>query len=472
MKPILRAHLAIAIFHFSILNSSASHPFENYYKKWYFGNHSGIDFFNNNSPVVISSSAMTTYDYGSAICNSAGNMLFYTNGVTVWDSTNSMMSNGNNLSGSVTGGQTAMILRINNEDNLYYIFTVPEFASANGFRYSVVDMGLNGGRGEVVLKNQLLFAPSSEKIAAVYNQTDNYYWVISHKWGNNTFAAYKLTTNGLDTIPVLSSVGHINQGGTYGNAHDACGEISISPDGHRIACAYNYSALIELYDFDINTGVIANPVTLTNVSYIWGVEFSPDSKKLYSAKWTQTEVAQYDLTVNTAAAIVASKIVVGNVPYSGSYACGYLELAPDGKIYIAKWNGTSLSEIDSPDSSGALCGFTNNGFNLSGGVSQCGLSASPVFPPNTNDVPSISSYFHNAIFPNPVTHHFILKIPDGFDNKSLVLRIINISGMMVESKAITERETIIYRNEMDPGIYICELINDGKLIAADKLVIE
>ena len=211
--------------------SVASHPFENYYKKWYFGNQAGIDFFNNNIPAAITTSALSTYDYGSAICNNAGNMLFYTNGVTVWDSTNSIMSNGTNLSGSTTGGQTVMILRIESEDNLYYIFTVPEFASANGFRYSVVDMGQNGGLGAVTIKNHLLFAPSAEKIAAIYNQADNSYWVIAHQWGNNTFTSYKLSLTGLDTVPVISIVGHINTGGSYGNAHDGCGEMSISPDG-------------------------------------------------------------------------------------------------------------------------------------------------------------------------------------------------------------------------------------------------
>ncbi|MEO8086281.1 MAG: T9SS type A sorting domain-containing protein [Bacteroidota bacterium] len=456
----------------NINKSVASNPLENYYKKWYFGNQAGIDFFNNNVPVAITTSSLNTFDYGSAVCNSAGNVLFYTNGVTVWDNSNSIMSNGTNLSGSTTGGQTALILRINSEDNLFYIFTVPEFASANGFRYSVVDMGQNGGLGAVTIKNHLLFAPSAEKIAAIYNQADNSYWVIAHQWGNNVFTSYKLSASGLDTVPVLSAIGHINQGGTYGNAHDGAGEMSISPDGHRLACAYNYSATFELYDFDINTGLITNPILISNVAHIWGIEFSPDSKKLYTSLWTQSEVAQYNLIINNSAAIAASKFVAGNVTYSGPYACGYLELAPDGKIYVAKWNGAALSEIDNPDSLGASCGFTNNGFSLSGGTSQCGLSPSPVFPPNTAGITTYSKLLHLDIFPNPVTEQFTIKIPISIPLKNLSVQIISQEGKFVLMTHVKQREIIVNRKKIAPGIYFCELICDGLPVAEEKIVLQ
>jgi hypothetical protein len=471
MRNLMFRFFAAIIIASTPFNFTLSSPFENYYKKWYFGNQAGMDFFNGNVPVAITNSQLTTYDYGSAICNSAGELLFYTNGMSVWDSSNAVMSNGANLAGNTTGGQTAMILRINSEDNLYYIFTVPEFASAGGFRYSVVDMALNGGLGAVTLKNQLLFAPAAEKMAAVYNQTDNSYWVIAHEWGNANFATYRLSTLGLDTVPVISTVGHINLGGTYGSAHDACGEMSVSPNGNKIACAYNYSATFELYDFDITTGIISNPVPITGVSHIWGIEFSPDSKKLYTTKWTQTEVAQYDLSVYTSAAIAASKIVVGNVPFSGSYACGYLELAPDGKIYIAKWNGTSLSEIGSPDSLGAACGFTNNGFNLAGGISQCGISPSPVFPPNTAGIASPSKLLIN-IYPNPVINEFTVQISEPWDFKNSVFRITSVDGKTSRTICLFRNETIIYREDLPAGNFVCELLIDGRIIRSKKIILE
>ncbi|MCX6276008.1 MAG: T9SS type A sorting domain-containing protein, partial [Bacteroidetes bacterium] len=452
--------------------SIASSPYANYYCKWYFGNNAGIDFYNNNNPTAITTSALSTYDYGSAVCDFNGNMLFYTNGETVWDSSNSVMVNGTNLDGSTSGGQTALILRPNGEGQYYYIFTVPEFASANGFRYSIVDMSLQGGRGEVVLKNQLLFAPSAEKIASIYNAQDNSYWVIAHQWGNNNFAAYKLSPGGLDTVPVISSVGHINMGGVYGGWHDATGEMSISPDGTKIACVYSWSSMFELYDFNIVTGIISNPVTISNINAVWGIEFSPDSKKLYTTKWTQTEVTQHDLTTYTSAAIAASALVVGNVPFSGSYACGYLELAPDGKIYVAKWNGSSLSEIDFPDSLGAACGFTNNGFNLSGGISQCGLSPSPVFPPNTTDIKTNTNTFHPDIFPNPVKDQFTIKIPANIELKKMFLNLYAIDGKLVRTISISERETVIRKKDLSAGNYLCELICEGKIISQEKIVIE
>jgi hypothetical protein len=457
-----------------ILFEGFSNPYEVYYRKWYFGNSAGIDFYNVSLPAAITTSALTTYDYGSGICDLSGNTLFYTNGETIWNKNNVVMTNGTNLNGSVTGGETVMILRVHSEENLYYVFTVSEFASANGFRYSIVDMSLQGGLGEVILKNELLFAPATEKLSAVYNDSDNSYWIIAHQWGNNTFAAYKLNSTGLDTIPILSSTGHINQGGVYGGSHDALGEMSVSPDGTRIACAYNYSHNFELYDFDYLTGVVSNPILISNLPNIWGVEFSSDSKKLYTTLWTQSEVAQYDISSNNSTTIAASKFVVGNVPFSGSYASGYLELAPNGIIYIAKWNGTSLSEIDNPDSLGAACGFTNAGFNLGGNISQCGLSPSPVFPPPI--VQSVDNskftFLSHSVFPNPADEEFIIKIPLEIVQHNCNFQLFTIEGKKIISMPLVGIETRIKRENIPAGNYLCLLLCDGKIVGEEKLLLK
>jgi WD40 repeat protein len=262
-------------------------------------------------------------------------------------------------------------------------------------------------------------------------------------------------------------------GGVYGSSHDACGEMSVSPDGNRIACAYNYSAIFELYDFDILTGIVSNPITISNVPHIWGIEFSPDSKKLYTTLWTQTEVAQYDISTNNAVAIAASKYVAGNVPYSGSYACGYLELAPNGVIYIAKWNGTDMSQINNPDSLGTACGFTNAGFNLGGGINQCGLSPSPVFPSSVGAGIESLSASNFQISPNPVRNEFTVTLTDEMiPSEKSHLSLYTVEGKFIKSIPVTSRETIVKRGKLTAGIYICELNLDGKILASQKILVE
>jgi PKD repeat protein len=66
--------------------------------------------------------------------------------------------------------------------------------------------------------------------------------------------------------------------------------------------------------------------------------------------------------------------MVGNATGpDANYKAGYLKLAPDDKIYIAKWHSTYLATISAPDQAGTGCGFTDNGFYLGGKISQCGL---------------------------------------------------------------------------------------------------
>ena len=51
---------------------------------WYFGGNAGLDF-NSGSPVALTGSQMSTEEGCSTISNSSGQLLFYTDGITVWD---------------------------------------------------------------------------------------------------------------------------------------------------------------------------------------------------------------------------------------------------------------------------------------------------------------------------------------------------------------------------------------------------
>ena len=60
---------------------------------WYFGEYAGIDF-NSGSPVALTNSAMSQYEGCATISDANGNLLFYTNGMTVWNRNHEVMENG------------------------------------------------------------------------------------------------------------------------------------------------------------------------------------------------------------------------------------------------------------------------------------------------------------------------------------------------------------------------------------------
>lgn len=155
---------------------------------WYFGDHAGLDF-NSGSPVALTNGQLNTLEGCASISNSAGQLLFYTDGVTIYNRNHIVMPNGTGLMGHLSTTQSATIVLLPGSTNLYYIFTLDYELHPNGFRYSVVDMNLDGGNGAVVnsQKNILIFTPSTEKLAIVKHSNNIDFWIITHGWNNNSF---------------------------------------------------------------------------------------------------------------------------------------------------------------------------------------------------------------------------------------------------------------------------------------------
>lgn len=111
------------------------------------------------------------------------------------------MPNGSNLSGSESGGQATLIVPIP-QSNKYVVFSVPDVGNKPLY-YSIVNMTLNNQTGDVELQNQEIFDNTTEKIAGIYNCTEDYYWVIAHKYGTDSFFVYKIDKNGINKNPII-----------------------------------------------------------------------------------------------------------------------------------------------------------------------------------------------------------------------------------------------------------------------------
>src|SRR6185295_10334810 len=106
--------------------------------------------------------------------------------------------------------QAALIVPVpGSSSQEYYIFTTDQIGGPLGFRYSIVDMTLNGGFGDVTTINELIQNHVTEKVVAEISSHGTSYWVVAHDWGSNSFYAYELNEGGLNLTPVISSVGII-----------------------------------------------------------------------------------------------------------------------------------------------------------------------------------------------------------------------------------------------------------------------
>lgn len=339
---------------------------------WYFGNYAGLDF-NSGAPVPLLNSAMTTNEGCASIANKQGQLLFYTNGINVWDRTHVTMPNGTGLLGHPSSTQCGVIVpRPAKVPTVYYVFSVDDHGGFDGLRYSIVDMTLNGGFGDVTAKNVPLLSPTTEKVTAVRHGNQRDIWVITHEWNSNKFYAWLVDSVQLHTTgayPVISATGSVHTGSNL----NTMGYMKVSPDGQWLAVAIHGQHKVEVFQFDDSTGVVSNPMSLQLPSWLltYGIEFSPSGQYLYVSTVGSNELHQFDMWAGGQAAIQSSAVLLSNVPQGADY--GALQLARDGKIYMAIPGSPSLSVIRKPNEPGLLCQYFHQSVSLGGRVSFYGL---------------------------------------------------------------------------------------------------
>lgn len=330
---------------------------------WYFGNNAGIRF-SAGVPTVLTNSASTCADITATALDTLGNLLFYTNGVKVWNSNHAVMTGGSNIGGNVTAGNTAVIVPKPGSPDIFYIFTPTAFGG--NLKYVMVDMSLSGGLGSVTTTSTFLASNLSEKVYVIGNCALGTYWLITHQTNSNQYKVFPITSSGIGS-PVISAIGT--------NLTSPNGQIEYCKATSRIAIASYGDQIFEVLDFDINTGVLSNPITLPNHYRAWGVAFSPDGSKLYNTQWTFNTVYQFDLNAGSAAAINASNTLVGTVTCPNfTYMAGYLQLGPDNRIYITKFDDDYVATINNPNNLGLACNFVDNSLYLNGKICQAGFS--------------------------------------------------------------------------------------------------
>ncbi len=342
---------------------------------WFFGDNAGLDF-NTGSPIRETGGQITTEEGCSSISNPCGDLVLYTDGITVYNANHQVMPNGFGLKGDPSSTQSGLIVPKPQDFNTYYIFTVDDgfgSPSQDGMCYSVVDMSLGSGLGGIVTgqKNINLVQHAGEKVTAVAGSEDDTIWVITFAprtststtsapyptYGSNfnTFYAFKVTTAGVNTTAVVSQVSINVSGGV--------GYMKVSPDGTKIGLANMNDNTAYLLDFDPLTGVVSNPVSLFNFSADpYGLEFSPDSSKLYIGD-LYSRVYQFDLANNNTLTTISTR---------PNYRSA-LQLGLDGKIYQTFTHGygsgsNQLSVIENPNEPGTLCNYRYRFFNLGNGM--------------------------------------------------------------------------------------------------------
>ncbi|WP_118974432.1 gliding motility-associated C-terminal domain-containing protein [Taibaiella koreensis] len=388
----------------------------------------GISF--NTSPATMLPSSMPMGTMGNvSVCHPrTGQLLFYTNGFNCWNRNHQLMPDGIGLGGAGLSMQNICIVPFINDTSKYYLFyikqggislsigggplpTLPPGGFDYNLTYSVIDMNLDNGLGAIVPGKRNIIAahgPLGDMMAVVPGNNCDI-WLLTHPVDLPDVKAFHITTAGIDTTPVVSTL----MPGITGLQSFTAGALAVSPNRKKVAMASNngleisgfgfgfYGTIgVQVADFDPETGILSNNMVLTDTSMAEGVCFSPDNSKLYSALITGMidssncgYLCQHDLSSGVPTSIIASRYLI---PYTG----GSLRRRGD-TVFLSAFRGY----FSRPNLAGAACGFAPSvttpflpaGYPLGDLCYPIGNDVVYTFPPDTLTLPMTDTCFFRKI---------------------------------------------------------------------------
>ncbi|WP_035567593.1 gliding motility-associated C-terminal domain-containing protein [Hymenobacter sp. IS2118] len=371
---------------------------EKFANTWYFGFKAGLNLNQASAdslPKVLTNGAMDAPAGSGVMSDKDGNILFYSNGRTVWNGNGTVMTNGRGLAGDSTTTDGPLPLKMPGlvmpgQPTRYLLFTLN---STVGLSYSEIQIPAGGGSGTVILatKNTPLARGTAEKLTAVFHKNGCDIWVITHGWGaaksgndnrGDAFLAYRVRQSAGYTGPIVIDAPIVSTVGSLHAPSEAAlgykGQMKITPDGRRLALARysevlgDNSSTVELFGFDTGTGdVSVNPqvpfIVDSGEGKYYGVGFSAGGY-LYATVMNPPKLLQFDSTST-------GPVVKRDIPLNQTAPAdlGALQAGPDGRIYVARNNQPALGFIAYPDSLGAAIGYADDSLQLGGRLSGLGL---------------------------------------------------------------------------------------------------
>ena len=489
----------------------------NYDNNWIFSDINGAVRvnFSSGDPEIILDTLPVTFHYASAtISDAQGDLLLYTNGCSIFNADDQIIENGHEINpGRVhdtycedydepyfSVPQSHVFLPWpKNEDKYVLLHKASELrdTAVNGeftdvYRsyYSVIDMSLNDGAGEVTEKS-ILF--DDQRIEAAYtvnkhaNGTD--WWIISGARDTAQLKIYLLDEDGV-------RLHHVEEAGLVYTLRMRGGDQSVfSPQGDKF---YRYSSKlgIQIFDFDRETGALSNfdfiPMPLADQpetnNGTGGLGISPSGQYAYaSTRWT---IYQYDLWADDIAGSRRFIAEVGNPDdlWEGVHpAALHFQLGPDCKLYNFVGSGIEHHVIHNPDERGLACEWEQGGMQLPFFVFRdqsyfpnfrlgpVGDEGSPCAEPI---VSTTGGYVNPApvieVYPNPAGGFVNIRLDGGGEGLNEGRwALYTASGRKVAGVRVRAGSSAVFqRNGLPAGMYYWRLSGAGRVVRSGKLVFE
>lgn len=390
---------------------------------WFFGDKAGITFMPDGKEAKFLQASNISIQRGmqegiATISDRKGNLLFYSDGIFVWNKNHSILSNLSygGLFGNTSSARNVIIIPKPLSNRFYYVFTIdayegredlsnPGKAIHYGLRYSVLDV-LAGNQGDIDpnQKNILLVADVFEKMITINHSNESDVWLVTYSWKNNDFYIYLITKDGIQSPKrIKNPLPPMQPPPGGGNPTEAANLDYDIENKKLINCDWESNSFV-IFDFNPATGNIdvdnyvaipAYPADATEKSdqdffRPYSGIFSKDGTKFYGSCFRRSLV-QYDFSLNEIDDIIASRTVIADSNTEGvgpnnfqhGYRFGAIRRGPDDRIYVARMGIEYLGIIDKPELKGLDCDFQLKGIYLEGARAGYGLPImmNYTFPP-------------------------------------------------------------------------------------------
>ncbi len=431
----------------------------------------------------------------TSMSDSLGKFLFFASGCEVYDSTLTLMENGDSLNSpgenfdyscsasyNYAIKRSIMALPTPSSTTKYSLFHLrmdgnilssPDtYQHPRSFLQTDIDMSKNGGLGTVTQKNQLISKDTfAETLTATRHANGRDWWIPVMKRPSNKIYVFRFSPEGLSepkisyfpfTLEVIP-----------GNEDYWIYTVNVfSPDGSHYACNDSENGLI-ISNFDRCSGELSGTIKFFPVPnpefYGGGVAFSPNSRFLYVT--TDQKILQFDLYASdiegSKVLLDTADIIVGTLPNSFYQ----MLLGPDDKIYVSSAGGKKvLSVINNPNEKGVACQFVEAGFPLPTASNWClpnipyyRLHELPGSPCDTLTV-SVKNPIKPkgfSLHPNPATDQFQILFAQPTAAPAQ-LTITDISGKSLQSLPISigSKNLLVSTENLPSGCYFVQILPD------------
>jgi hypothetical protein len=483
--------MKLSLIFFCILASSLKLRGQNETAQWICGYHTGritsqpdtgifnqfganiIDF--RKSPTEISRKfrTLSMLDCNVSMCDTAGNLLFFSNGAKIFNARDSLIENADSFSPSriweltwksnaldyygytqssfIKQGMIAIPRpSFNNQFYIinFYLSTDSFHFVDGGYRctainYSILDMNANNGRGKVTLKEKTILKGNlSFSLTACKHGNGQDWWIAAQDYRGNRVYVLRATKDNI--VLQDSSVTYKVRDLYFGSA--------FSPDGKYYAITGSDSG-VSLFKFNRCLGkmefykyIKRNKQDSTPLYS--SVGFSPNSRFLYSI--VGYRLYQYDVEAMNDSLDQVKLNPTDTSPYY------QIQQAIDNKLYISSGNGEKyLHVIETPNEKGKACNLKIEGLKL-----KTWNRGIPHFP---NYALGLDTCWHSeiediegsefSIYPNPTTDKLYI---DGLSIRDIQYQITALDGRnLITDKYNQQIDVSLLSN----GVYFIDLMS-------------